>query len=108
MIYLATNNLVKQEQKNEERLQNQSKEAHRDAIQQERRLEDLRLVIGQKQQADATRKILKDERTAQFQDDQAARSVRDHEDDRFRVVAQRALEEARERGLTNVFPIQKR
>ncbi|ETP39923.1 hypothetical protein F442_12665 [Phytophthora nicotianae P10297] len=74
---------------------------------QERRLEDLQLAIGQKQQADARRKILKDERAAQLQDDQAARSVLDHEDDRFRVVAQRALEEARERGLTNVFPIQK-
>ncbi|KUF86548.1 hypothetical protein AM588_10001167 [Phytophthora nicotianae] len=74
---------------------------------QQRRLEDLRLAIGQKQQADARRKILKDERAAQLQDDQAARSVLDHEDDRFRVVAQRALEEARERGLTNVFPIQK-
>ncbi|ETI45412.1 hypothetical protein F441_09953 [Phytophthora nicotianae CJ01A1] len=36
MIYLATNNLVKQEQKNEERLQNQSKEgADRRAAEQE-------------------------------------------------------------------------
>ncbi|EEY62022.1 uncharacterized protein PITG_14010 [Phytophthora infestans T30-4] len=74
---------------------------------QERRLEDLRLAVGQKQQADSRRQMLKDGRATQLLDDQAARRVLDHEDDRFKAVAQRALEEARERGLTNVFPIQK-
>ncbi|KAG3109551.1 hypothetical protein PI124_g438 [Phytophthora idaei] len=167
MIDLATNNLVKLEQKTEERLQNQSNEvrvkedkmlkeradrraAEQEAIarsrrhqldcklrekereaqealecvvqweqfgkriemqskqeEQERRLEDLQLAVGQKQQADARRKILKDERTTELQGDQAARRVLEHEDDRFKAVAQRALEEARERGLTNVFPIKK-
>ncbi|KAG7393294.1 hypothetical protein PHYPSEUDO_011299 [Phytophthora pseudosyringae] len=167
MIDLATNNLVKLEQKSEERLQNQSQEvrakedkefkeraarraAEKEAIarsrrhqldckqrekeqeaqealesviqweqfgrriemqskqdEQEQRLEDLRLAVGQKQQADARRKTLMDERAAVLQGDQAARSALEYEDDRFKVVAQQALDEARERGLTNVFPIQK-
>ncbi|GMF14391.1 unnamed protein product [Phytophthora lilii] len=74
---------------------------------QERRLEDLRLAVGQKQQADARRKTIMDERVAALQDDQEARRALEYENERFKVVAQQALDEARERGLTNVFPIQK-
>ncbi|KAH7484437.1 hypothetical protein KRP22_005605 [Phytophthora ramorum] len=74
---------------------------------QEQRMEDLRLAVGQKQQADARRKTRKDERVAALQDNQEARRALDYETDRFKVVAQQALDEARERGLSNVFPIQK-
>ncbi|KAG6594201.1 Coiled-coil domain-containing protein [Phytophthora cinnamomi] len=74
---------------------------------QERRLEDLRLAVEQKQQADARCKTIADERSARLQDDQDARRALEYENERFKVVAQQALDEARERGLTNVFPIQK-
>ncbi|GMF58631.1 unnamed protein product [Phytophthora fragariaefolia] len=74
---------------------------------QERRLEDLRLAVEQKQQADARRKTIADERTSKLQDDMEARCTLEYENERFKVVAQQALDEARERGLTNVFPIQK-
>ncbi|KAF1776581.1 hypothetical protein GQ600_25685 [Phytophthora cactorum] len=150
MIDLATNNLVKLEQKTEEQQEVRVKEdkmlkeradrraaeqeaiarsrrhqldcklrekelgairqAYRDAVQAGGTGTSARgstLAVGQKQQADARRKILKDERTTELQGDQAARRVLEHEDDRFKAVAQRALEEARERGLTNVFPIKK-
>ncbi|KAF4315644.1 hypothetical protein BBO99_00009244 [Phytophthora kernoviae] len=74
---------------------------------QEQRMDDLRLAVGQKQQADARRKMLADERAANLHDNLEARRVLEYEDDRYKVVAQAALDEARERGLTNVFPIQK-
>eukprot|EP00644_Phytophthora_capsici_P013609 jgi/Phyca11/528723/estExt2_fgenesh1_pm.C_PHYCAscaffold_330042 len=74
---------------------------------EERRLEDLRLAVGQKQQADARHKTLLDERAAALQSAQEARQTLQYEDDRFKVVAQQALDEARERGITNVYPIQK-
>ncbi|OWZ17121.1 hypothetical protein PHMEG_0008974 [Phytophthora megakarya] len=74
---------------------------------QEQRLEDLQLAVGQKQQADARRQMIRDERTAKLQSDQDARRVLEYEDDRFKVVAQQALDEARDRGLVNVFPIKK-
>lgn len=167
MIDLATNNLVKLEQKNEERLVNQCTEvrlkeekllkeradrraAEQEAIassrrcqldckqrekeretqdalesvmqwehfgkliemqskqeEHEQRQEDLRLAIAQKQQADARRKILMNERAAELQSDLKARCALEHEEDRFKVAAERALQDARERGITNVYPIQK-
>ncbi|CEG43463.1 uncharacterized protein PHALS_13658 [Plasmopara halstedii] len=167
MIDLATKNLVKLEQKNDERLLNQCTEVRvkedkllkeradrraaektaiacsrrqqlewkqsekereaQDALEcviqweqfgrrielqskqeeQDQRQENLRRAIAQKQQADARRKIQLDERAAELENDRKARCVLEHEQDRFKSVAQQALNEARERGITNVFPIEK-
>ncbi|RLN50718.1 hypothetical protein BBJ28_00020049 [Nothophytophthora sp. Chile5] len=167
MIDLATQNLVKLEQKSEERLLNQSNEvrakedkelkdrADRRAVEkeaiarsrrhqvdakqrekkleaqaaresvaqwsqfgkrvelqvqleeQEQRLEDLRLAVVQKQQADARRNTLMEERAAVFLEEQQANRTLANESERFKVVAQAALDEARDRGLKNVFPIEK-
>jgi hypothetical protein len=71
------------------------------------RLENLRFAVVQKQQADARKKTLMEERAAELLLDAAAKTSLAREDEKFREAALRALDEAKAQGIDNVFPIKK-
>lgn len=73
---------------------------------QEERLDCLRVAVGQKQQADARRKTLEDARVADIAAHRESVDALAKENERFQVVAREAVREAKQRGLSNVFPIQ--
>lgn len=74
---------------------------------QEERLDSLKIAVEQKQQADARRKTLADERAAALVARKEASDALATENERFQVVARAALKEAKDRGIENVFPIKK-
>jgi hypothetical protein len=74
---------------------------------QQERLDNLRIAVEQKQQADARRKTLMEERAAAMFAHQDAVDALSNENERFQVVAKAALVEAKERGIENLFPIKK-
>ncbi|KAJ0410415.1 hypothetical protein P43SY_002747 [Pythium insidiosum] len=71
------------------------------------RLENLRFAVTQKQQADARRKSLMEERAAELLMDKEARATLAKENERFRETALQALEEAKERGIETLYPLKK-
>lgn len=79
---------------------------HRQEI-QDTRLENLRFAVEQKQQADARRNTLMEERAAVFLAQQESTAALSRENERFQEEALAALQEAKDRGLHNVFPIKK-
>ncbi|TYZ57526.1 hypothetical protein PybrP1_011281 [[Pythium] brassicae (nom. inval.)] len=74
---------------------------------QDERLDCLRVAVEQKQQADARRKTLEDERLGVVAAHRQSVDALAKENERFQVVAREALREAKQRGLSNVFPIKK-
>lgn len=74
---------------------------------QEERLDNLRVAVEQKQQADARRKTRENERAAAVAAHNGSVDALAKENERFQIVAREALREAKQRGITNVFPIKK-
>lgn len=167
MIDLATQNLVKLEQKNDERIQNQFNEVrekeekglqdradrraadleaiHRSRQQQldfkanermqerqeakelmrdwemygqelekqlreekeEERRNHLRIAIEQKKQADARRKLLSEDEQVSLLNEKLSLQKIKINDARFREIATKSIEEAKQRGMENVYPLQK-
>lgn len=167
MIDLATQNLVKLEQKNDERIQNQFNEVrekeekglqdradrraadleaiHRSRQQQldfkakermqerqeakelmrdwemygqelekqlreekeEGRRNHLRIAIEQKKQADARRKLLSEDEQVSLLNEKLSLQKIKINDARFREIATKSIEEAKQRGMENVYPLQK-
>ncbi|TMW62852.1 hypothetical protein Poli38472_005470 [Pythium oligandrum] len=74
---------------------------------QDVRLENLRFAVSQKQQADARRKTIMEERAAELLLDNEAKTTLAREGEKFHEAALQALEEAKARGLENLVPIKK-
>ncbi|KAF1334509.1 hypothetical protein FI667_g2290, partial [Globisporangium splendens] len=74
---------------------------------QQERLDSLRIAVEQKQQADARRKTLMEERAAAMFAYQDAVDALSKENERLQVVAKAALVESKERGSENLFPLKK-
>lgn len=94
--------LVRQWNEFGQRIERQAKQDEQDE-----RLDSLRIAVEQKQQADARRKTVADERAATLAATRDAADALAKENERFQVVARAALKEAKDRGLENVFPIKK-
>lgn len=74
---------------------------------EEERRNHLRIAIEQKKQADARRKLLSEDEQVSLLNEKLSLQKIKINDARFREIATKSIEEAKQRGMENVYPLQK-
>ncbi|CCI42766.1 unnamed protein product [Albugo candida] len=74
---------------------------------EEERSNHLRIAIKQKKQADARRKLLSEDEQVSLLNEKLSLQKIKINDARFREIATKSIEEAKQRGMENVYPLQK-
>lgn len=74
---------------------------------EEERRNHLRIAIKQKKQADARRKLLSEDEQVSLLNEKLSLQKIKINDARFREIATKSIEEAKQRGMENVYPLQK-